>query len=386
MRSQLVIDSRDDDVAVERGGAVPDVVVRVGAGALTVRERVVLQRRQRNRIDPILRDDVAGKRLSRRRIVDGDRLPGGGTQVREVSRPVQLRRHAGDDGVARELPRPLPRHEEERLLPLHGPAERSPELIQVDRCLRRRKEVPGVQRIVASRFERAAPKRARARSRRHRDDAAGRVTVFRGVVVRDDAELLHRIDGKARQLLRPRQPDRIRRVAAVQDEALVARPATRDEEHRIVLRSAAAGVDHDDARRERHQRRRGAVRERQCGHHFAGDDLRDYGALRVQRGRGRLHLDQLRLRLDVERDVGGNGAAHFEHDSRSDRRREPNERDLHAIRAGHEGADPIHALLVADRLEGHAGVLIGHLDPGGRDRRAGDVFHDARECARAALA
>ena len=200
--------------------------------------------------------------------------------------------------------------------------------------------------------------RVGARSRRHRDDAAGRVAVLRGVVVGDDVELLHRVDGQAGQLLRPRQADRVRRVAAVEDEVLVARAAARDGEHRIVLRGAAAGIDHDRRpARATTSDDGGAIRERQRRHHFAGDGLRDHRALRVQHRRGRLHFERLGLSLDVERRrwprCGPLRARP------AGRRRETGERDLDAIPAGHEGADSIESLLVADRLDGHAGVLVG---------------------------
>jgi hypothetical protein len=252
--AELMIDAPDEDVAVQRRVAVADVVVRVGGRPLAVRQRVVLQRRACDRIDPIRGDDVAVERLPRDRVVDDDRHAGVAPEIREITRAVPQGRHGREHGLARQLSRPLPRSEEERPAPPNRAAKRSAELVQADGRLRRGEDILRVERVVAERFERGAVEVVAARARGHDDHAAGGVAELRGVVVRDDLEFLHRVDGERGQLLRAGQADGVRRVAAVEDEVLVARAAAGDGKDRIVLGGAGAGVDHDDARRQRHER------------------------------------------------------------------------------------------------------------------------------------
>ena len=216
-------------------------------------QRVVRECGDGDRIEPILRDNIAIEGRSRQRIVDDDGHTGAAPEIREIPLAVQQRRHRREHRIARELPRAFPRREEKCLSPPDRTAERAAELVQPQRRLRRREVVLRVQRIVLQRLEQAAAVTVRPRSRRHRHDAAGRVAVLRGVVVGDHAEFLHRVDGKARQLLRTREADGVRGVAPVEDEILIARAAAGHGEDGVVLGSPRARVDHDDARRERRQ-------------------------------------------------------------------------------------------------------------------------------------
>ena len=179
------------------------------------------------------------------------------------------------------------------------------------------------------------------------DHAAGRVAELGGVVVRDDLELLHRIDGQRRQLLRARQADGVRRVAAVEDEVLVARAAAGDGEDRVVLRGAGARVDHDDAGRQRDERRGGAVRQRQRRQHFARHGLRNVRRLRIDQRHGGFDRYRFALPRDVERDVDRERLADCERD-RADRGLEAVHRGLDAVPAWDEGADAIQPLVVGD--------------------------------------
>ena len=249
-----MIDAADEDVPIERRVAVADVVVRVGGGALTIRQREVLQRGARNGIETIAGNDVSRERLVRHGVVDDDGCAGAAAQIGEVSVPVQQRGHRREHGLARQLARPLPRSEEECLSLANRPTERSTELIEVDRRFRLREEILRVERVVAEGFEDRAVEPVAPRARGHHDDAARRVAELRGVVVGDDLELLHRVDRQRRQLLRPCQADGVAGVAAVEDEVLVARAAAGDGKDRIVLRRARPHVDHDDAGRERDER------------------------------------------------------------------------------------------------------------------------------------
>src|SRR5690242_9676876 len=83
-------------------------------------------------------------------------------------------------------------------------------LIQTDRGALRREEISGVENIVLQRLENTAMKLVRSRPSRHGDNAAGRMPVFGGIVVRNDPEFLHRVDRQAGKLLRPCETYRIR--------------------------------------------------------------------------------------------------------------------------------------------------------------------------------
>src|SRR5436190_14295491 len=98
---------------------------------------------------------------------------------------------------------------------------------------------------------------------------------LRRIVVGDDLEFLHRVDRQTRQLLRTRETDGVRGVAAVKDEVLVAGAAAGYGEYGIVLGRPGTAVDHDDARRERRERRRGTIWQRKRRKHFARDRLTD---------------------------------------------------------------------------------------------------------------
>ena len=52
----LMVDAADEDVAIERRVAVADVVVRVGRRPCAIRQRIVLQRRERDRVEAIVRE------------------------------------------------------------------------------------------------------------------------------------------------------------------------------------------------------------------------------------------------------------------------------------------------------------------------------------------
>src|SRR5262249_4059121 len=134
--TRLVIYLADDDVAIEGRVAVGDMVVRVGCCALTVGQRQVLQRRESNRIEPFSRDHVPTELLMRNGFVEGAQRAAGRHQVGEVALAIRRRREGRNDRVTQELPRPLPRPEEERLSARNRPAERPAELVQANRWFR----------------------------------------------------------------------------------------------------------------------------------------------------------------------------------------------------------------------------------------------------------
>ena len=108
-----------------------------------------------------------------------------------------------------------------------GPPMVAAELVQADGRPGPREEVAGIENVVPERFEEAAVENVRARAGGHRDDAAGGMAVLGGVVVRDDAELLHGVDRQAGELLRAGEADGVRDIAAVEDEGLIARRGRR---------------------------------------------------------------------------------------------------------------------------------------------------------------
>src|SRR5262249_53424561 len=63
--AKLMVEAADDDVAIEDIAAAADEVVGVGRGAGTVRQRKKLHCRERDGIESLRGDDVAGEGLSR---------------------------------------------------------------------------------------------------------------------------------------------------------------------------------------------------------------------------------------------------------------------------------------------------------------------------------
>ena len=160
VRRQLVIDASDEDVAVERRVAVADVVVRrwstcparFGSGKYCSAASATGSSRSRG-------NHVAGKRLARRRVVDGDRLARAVPQIREVALPgsaasAPSRRPARSSAAAS-----APRSRRRTSVPLlDRAAERPAELVQPDRRLGRREEVAGVERVVAAAIRTTLPR------------------------------------------------------------------------------------------------------------------------------------------------------------------------------------------------------------------------------------
>ena len=165
-------------------------------------------------------------------------------------------------------------------------AERAAELIAAVVRLhrvRRLKEVPRVQRLVAEELEAAAVKRVRAGLGRQVDDAAVEAAELGGRAVALDLELLNRVDDREERDLAGL---RLQHRDAVEQILVGARPAAVDARQLRVGRQRHAG-------RERRQRDEGAAVQRQLHDLLVLDDVAEAGGLGAQHRRVRGHRDLL---------------------------------------------------------------------------------------------
>ncbi len=215
---QAVIDAAGHlvlgDLAVRRVQVVVErarlVRLRIDAGDVTT-----------DRVDAVLRDDVARKRIAkespgpggvrprRQRVVDDDqRARGRVAEVAEVAVALRRRRHGVDERQpARLLSTGVVGEEEGAVRPfvarqVERPADGAAELVLVEGWLRHlaavgadalREVVVRVEHVVADEVEDRAAELVRAGLGRHRDDAGAAAELGREDTVQD-LELAHRLD------------------------------------------------------------------------------------------------------------------------------------------------------------------------------------------------
>ena len=98
--AELMVQTAQDDVSMQGVGAAAHVIVGVRDGALPVRLRKIVECRHSHRVQTIAWNQIVEKRLASGsraagRIVNGDRISAGVTQVREIAPPVEQRRDGG---------------------------------------------------------------------------------------------------------------------------------------------------------------------------------------------------------------------------------------------------------------------------------------------------
>ena len=141
---QLVIDAEERPVALVQIGIVreePNVVVaQVRVGGIHV---VAVHDGLRRAIDAVRRNDIAGERRVRRRILDGRKL-------REIAGPLQRGRHGLDLVGAERDSLVHPAHKEERTVLDNAPADLRFEFVEQVRDLfrGRNRVLAGIQRVV----------------------------------------------------------------------------------------------------------------------------------------------------------------------------------------------------------------------------------------------
>ena len=194
-------------------------------GAGLVRQRHEREDGGRVRVDPPLRNRIVGERQTGERVLDGRGEDAGA---------IVGRRHARQARDAARDPRPLVVGKEERLALHDGPAKISAVLIlivgRLGRVRPNRKEVAGVERIVAEVFVRGAVEIVGAGLGGDADRRTRRAPVLGRIRARDDLEFLNRIHRRPRHLGR-QLLDVLRDavvVHAVEQEVVLQRPRAVD--------------------------------------------------------------------------------------------------------------------------------------------------------------
>ncbi len=229
----LPVERRVDQVIVDDLPGAADDAPRVRLGN-QLRQDVL-----RDRIPHALRDDVAGERRVRHRVVDD------AVDLREVARAHLGRRHRREVRLPLRDAQPLVVEEEERLVlddrAAVGAAEH---MLAEGRLLASGavvEEVVRVEPVVAQELERAAVVGVRSRLDLQVDDAAERVAEFGGVRARLHLELVERVDAREEH---DRLQPRLVVVDAVEHVAVVARAlSVGRERRRRAPRQAARAVD-----------------------------------------------------------------------------------------------------------------------------------------------
>ncbi len=258
---EVVIDARD----AGRVGVEPRVPAReeVVAGGVRTRVRLhhVPQDVERHGVHPVLRNDVAGKRL--RHAVDGvERVVDRHRRLREVARPLQIRRRTFTRRHRNARLQPLERVEEERpvaavVLRKHDRPADAESGVVVEQVLLRDAahgvlvEV-AVERRVAMVVVRGAAQRVRSAADADGNHAAAGAPELRVVGVGADADFLHRV-GRRHERQAPLRRALAARVGRAVEQQLV--------------RSIAAAVDRDRIHAAVVERTRADARPRELRRH-----------------------------------------------------------------------------------------------------------------------
>jgi hypothetical protein len=181
----------------------PAVVV---GGTRRVRQRVPLEKGERDRIHPVDRNRVAGERRSGESAGGGCRRPwivndrdASTNRLGEHSLSLQQRRNGRKHGPPDRLPLTLVVQKEERPIPNERSAQRAAVLVAPElrlRGIRPREDIAGVQRLVPEELEAGAVKRVASGPGRQVHDAPIESTEFGRRTVALDPEFLNRIDDR----------------------------------------------------------------------------------------------------------------------------------------------------------------------------------------------
>jgi hypothetical protein len=211
------------------------------------------------------------------------------------------------------------------------------------------------------------------------------VAEFGGIVVGNDAELLHRVHRESGELLRPREADRVGNVAPVECEVLVAGAPAGYAEHRIILCRSRSGIDHHHTGRQSSQRGRGPVRQGQARQHLPVHRLRDVGGLRL-RDRSRLfHRDRRGLLADLQQQIHAERLGHLKDHRAAGEMVEARGIRLDPVAARDQRGEPVNTGGVRDGLQANPSVYINDQDFGVRDGQLAGVLNSAGNRAIAAL-
>jgi hypothetical protein len=359
---------------LRRGGAAV-VLPEVAQRTLDVRQRIealVGEQRLRERAEPAHGNLVVRKRPAGERVAHDDPA---GEQAAQIALAPRQRDHRGERvGRRHLLPRALIVAEEEHLVADDGAAERAAEDVPRKLRLAAARAAGGPRRrrqvVVPPVIERVAAELVRARLQDDVHQAAGHVSELGRVVVRLDADLLHRVRAR---LIRDQVVDRVVHVDAVEAEvvrllalAVHERPAAAD----VLQTVEGARIGGHRAGGVERGGRQVPPLDRERLHLPLLQRVADHRVLGLQHGTRRHHLDALFDRAHFEREV----------DARRLVRRERHGR-LHALEALQLRRDHVRP----DRHAGddvvagfvrHAGVgdvrrLVGRRDREPRQRRLG---------------
>ena len=336
----------------------------------------------RDRIEPRRWNDLVRERLPSVR--DGpvriERIVDRVRDLRKIALAHQRRRNRSHEGRRLADIGQLEVAEEERLVPLDGPAHGETVLLAAELRLLAGREVGlGVHALVAHEVETRAVDIVRAGLDGQRNDPGRRLPVFRGEAVRDHLELGYGVDRRLdRFLLRALRGDRLVVVVHAVDHEVDLGPALAADRNALPARHDRAGGNH-------RQLQIVPPVERKV------DDLAvlDHGAGRTLRGlqerRGCLDLDDFRHRADFERDVQLANVADRERDAGTRVRLESFRFDDHDVRADPQRIRTVAAGVVRLRRRSDTGLNVVERYVDSRNHRSGRVRNGSHDQGRVGL-